>query len=64
MTTSAAPRWSRFGVVKDHDLAGVSAGLKNWYGVIHNPNKYHDSCCDPYVADVVAAAASCGAGCG
>lgn len=42
-----------FGVVKDHDLAGVSAGLKNWYGVIHNPNKYHDSNCDPYVADVV-----------
>jgi len=42
-----------FGVVKDHDLAGVSAGLKNWYGVIHNPNKYHDKNCDPYVADVV-----------
>jgi len=42
-----------FGVVKDHDLAGVSGGLKNWYGVIHNPNKYHDSGCDPYVADVV-----------
>lgn len=42
-----------FGVVKDHDLAGVSAGLKNWYGVIHNPNKYHDGNCDPYVADVV-----------
>jgi hypothetical protein len=41
-----------FGVVKDHDLAGVSAGLKNWYGVIHNPNKYHDNHCDPYVADV------------
>ena len=42
-----------FGVVKDHDLAGVSAGMKNFYGVIHNPNKYHDSGCDPYVADVV-----------
>jgi uncharacterized protein (DUF362 family) len=42
-----------FGVVKDHDLAGVSGSLKNWYGVIHNPNKYHDSGCDPYVADVV-----------
>ena len=41
-----------FGVVKDHDLAGVSAGLKNWYGVIHNPNKYHGSNCNPYVADV------------
>jgi uncharacterized protein (DUF362 family) len=41
-----------FGVVKDHDLAGVSAGMKNWYGVIHNPNKYHDHNCDPFVADV------------
>jgi uncharacterized protein (DUF362 family) len=41
-----------FGVVKDHDLAGVSGGMKNWYGVIHNPNKYHDHNCDPYVADV------------
>jgi uncharacterized protein (DUF362 family) len=41
-----------FGVVKDHDLAGVSAGLKNLYGLIHNPNKYHDHNCDPYVADV------------
>jgi uncharacterized protein (DUF362 family) len=41
-----------FGVVKDHDLAGVSGGLKNLYGLIHNPNKYHDHNCDPYVADV------------
>lgn len=41
-------------VLKDHDLAGVSAGLKNWYGVIHNPNKYHDSGCDPYVAHLAA----------
>ena len=41
-----------FGVVKDHDLSGVSAGMKNWYGVIHNPNKYHDSGCNPYIADV------------
>jgi hypothetical protein len=42
-----------FGVVKDHDLSGVSAGIKNWYGVIHNPNKYHGSNCNPYLADVV-----------
>ncbi|MGE5235216.1 MAG: DUF362 domain-containing protein [Acidobacteriota bacterium] len=42
-----------FGVVKDHDLAGISASLKNWYGVINNPNKYHDNHCDPFVADVV-----------
>jgi len=39
-------------VLKDHDLAGVSIGMKNFYGVIHNPNKYHDSNCNPYVADL------------
>jgi uncharacterized protein (DUF362 family) len=38
------------GVLKDHDLAGVSAMLKNFYGVIHNPNRYHDNNCSPYVA--------------
>jgi hypothetical protein len=42
------------GVVKDHDLAGVSAALKNWYGVIHNPNKYHDDGCHPFVAHLAA----------
>jgi len=42
------------GVLKDHDLAGVSAGMKNLYGLIHNPNRYHDHNCDPYVAQVAA----------
>ncbi len=42
------------GVLKDHNLAGVSGCMKNLYGLIHNPNKYHDSACDPYVADVLA----------
>jgi uncharacterized protein (DUF362 family) len=41
-------------VLKDHNLAGASLGMKNFYGAIHNPNKYHDQNCDPYVADVVA----------
>ncbi len=40
-------------VLKDHNLAGVSLGMKNFYGAIHNPNKYHDHHCDPYIADVV-----------
>jgi uncharacterized protein (DUF362 family) len=40
-------------VLKDHNLAGVSLGMKNFYGAIHNPNKYHDHNCDPYIADVV-----------
>ncbi len=39
-------------VLKDHDLAGVTLGLKNWFGGIHNPNKYHDNGCDPYIADL------------
>jgi uncharacterized protein (DUF362 family) len=42
------------GVLKDHDLAGVSAGMKNLYGAIHNPNRYHDHGCDPHVAHVAA----------
>jgi uncharacterized protein (DUF362 family) len=40
-------------VLKDHNLAGASLGLKNFFGAIHNPNKYHDRNCDPYIADVV-----------
>ncbi|MFO8074091.1 MAG: DUF362 domain-containing protein [Polyangia bacterium] len=39
-------------VLKDHDLAGVGCGMKNMYGAIHNPNRYHDDNCDPFVADV------------
>lgn len=44
-----------FGVLKDHNLAGVSVGLKNLFGLIHNPNKYHDDNCNPYVAHVLEA---------
>jgi len=40
-------------VLKDHNLAGASLGMKNFYGAIHNPNKYHDHNCDPYIVDVV-----------
>lgn len=40
-------------VLKDHNLAGVSLGMKNFYGAIHNPNKYHDDNCDPFVVDVI-----------
>ena len=42
------------GVLKDHGLAGTSVGMKNWYGVIHNPNKCHDNGCSPYVAHLAA----------
>ncbi|MBN2346330.1 MAG: DUF362 domain-containing protein [Candidatus Aminicenantes bacterium] len=39
-------------VLKDHDLAGVSISLKNMYGAIFNPNKFHANRCDPFVADL------------
>jgi uncharacterized protein (DUF362 family) len=39
-------------VLKDHDGAGVTIALKNMYGVINNPNKYHPNGCNPYVADL------------
>lgn len=39
-------------VMKDHDLAGVSGALKNYFGAIHNPNKLHENGCNPYVADL------------
>ncbi len=39
-------------VLKDHGLAGVTAGMKNYFGSIHNPNKYHDTRCDPFIAEL------------
>jgi len=39
-------------VLKDHGIVGVTLALKNLFGAIHNPNKYHVNAGDPYVADV------------
>lgn len=39
-------------ILKDHSIAGLSGGMKNMYGAIHNPNKYHDNNCDPFCAHV------------
>lgn len=39
-------------ILKDHGLAGVTAGMKNYFGTVHNPNKYHDTNCNPYVAEI------------
>jgi uncharacterized protein (DUF362 family) len=39
-------------VLKDHGIVGVTMALKNMFGAIHNPNKYHVNSGDPYVADV------------
>jgi uncharacterized protein (DUF362 family) len=40
------------GVLKHHSIAGMSAGMKNMYGAVSNPNKYHANNCSPYAADV------------
>jgi len=39
-------------VLKDHGITGVTMALKNVFGAIHNPNKYHIDVGDPYIADV------------
>lgn len=41
-------------VLKDHDLSGVSVSMKNHYGAIFNPNKFHRNNCNPYIADLSA----------
>ncbi|MBE3071326.1 MAG: DUF362 domain-containing protein [Planctomycetes bacterium] len=41
-------------ILKDHNLAGLTGALKNFFGAIHNPNKYHDNGCDPFIADACA----------
>lgn len=39
-------------VLKDHGVCGVTFALKNYFGAIHNPNKYHLNGCDPYIGDL------------
>ncbi len=39
-------------VLKDHGIAGITCSMKNHYGSIHNPNKYHGNACDPYISDL------------
>lgn len=39
-------------VLKDHGIVGVTLGMKNFFGAIHNPNKYHPDGGNPYVADL------------
>jgi len=50
--TGAVTASISFAVLKDHGLAGLTAGMKNYFGAVHNPNKYHDDGCDPYIADL------------
>ncbi|MCS7253368.1 MAG: DUF362 domain-containing protein [Armatimonadota bacterium] len=37
-------------ILKDHNIAGVTAALKNHYGSIDNPAAHHANGCDPYIA--------------
>jgi len=40
-------------LLRDHNIAGVSIGLKNIsHGTIANPWNFHDNNCDPYIADI------------
>lgn len=39
-------------VLKDHGIAGMTMSMKNMFGAIHNPNKYHLATGNPYIADV------------
>ncbi len=39
-------------VLKDHGIVGITLSMKNFFGAIHNPNKYHSSAGNPFVADL------------
>jgi uncharacterized protein (DUF362 family) len=39
-------------VLKDHGIAGVTISMKNFFGAIHNPNKYHVNTGNPFIADL------------
>ena len=52
VATSVASVLINLPVLKDHGIAGVSGALKNNFGLVHNPNKYHLAGCDPHVAEV------------
>ena len=39
-------------LLKDHDIAGASINLKNFFGAIQKPSLYHDDHCDPFIADL------------
>ena len=43
-------------VLKDHGIAGLTLSLKNHYGSIDHPGSCHGNGCDPYVANLNAAA--------
>jgi len=54
IVTDEADALASAAVLKDHNLAGLTGVMKNFFGAIHNPNKYHDNNCSPFIADAVA----------
>lgn len=42
-------------VLKDHILCGFTGTMKNFFGAINNPNKYHMNNCSPYILDLFSA---------
>jgi uncharacterized protein (DUF362 family) len=39
-------------ILKDHGITGYTGALKNLFGAIHNPNKYHLNIGNPFIPDV------------
>jgi uncharacterized protein (DUF362 family) len=39
-------------VLKDHEIAGVTFSMKNFYGAIQRPAELHGAGCDPAIADL------------
>lgn len=39
-------------VLKDHDRAGITFALKNFYGAVQRPFELHATACDPAIADL------------
>jgi uncharacterized protein (DUF362 family) len=39
-------------VLKDHEISGVTAAMKNMYGAISDAVRYHPNGCDPGIADI------------
>ena len=39
-------------ILKDHGICGITFAMKNHFGAIHNPNKFHLNRCNPYIADL------------
>ena len=52
MVTRRASMLINLPVLKDHGICGLTASLKNNFGLVHNPNKFHLNGCDPHVAEV------------